>query len=401
MLCSGMSKKTQHQARDRVDIISSRRYVSRVQVRGSRLVTPQIQARFVGENGVFVEGDCLDVMTHMRPNSVDLVFLDPPFNIGKAYDSADVEDDVRPEIYKGLCRSWILEAINVLRPGGALFIYHLPKFLIDLGAWLNSIHLIEYKAWIALKMKGGFPIRGRLHPAHYGLLYYVKSGGQPTFNVVRQRSPRCRKCKELVRDYGGYRSKYSKYEADGDLWIQISDFWDDTRPASHDKLRATRMNELPVQIPERAIFLASRPGDVVLDCFAGGGSTLQAAEENGRKWIAIDVASYETSMQRIKTFLDPRETSVPSKRVASCFAPEFFRAALTIKPGARSRPIKKARSWKNRSGERFKSKSKAFEEERIRNGSSIDAAAESHEPAHACNGSRATTRQVRQVRSTR
>lgn len=340
-----------------------------MQVRGSRLVSPKVQARFVGKNGVFIEGDCLDVMTHMRPNSVDLIFLDPPFNIGKAYDSADVDDDVRPELYKGLCRSWILEAINVLRPGGALFIYHLPKFLIDLGAWLNSIHLIEYKAWIALKMKGGFPIRGRLHPAHYGLLYYVKAPGEATFNVVRQRSPKCRKCKELVRDYGGYLAKYSKYRDDGDLWVQISDFWDDTRPASHDKLRETRMNELPLQIPERAILLASQPGDVILDCFAGGGSTLQAAEENGRKWIGIDVGSYKSSIQRIKTFLDPREISAPNKRLSSCFAPEFIRAVLTIKPRANSRPIKKARPLKNKSGDRFKSKSKSFGETFTKNGS--------------------------------
>jgi site-specific DNA-methyltransferase (adenine-specific) len=333
-----------------------------MQVRGSRTIMPDIQARFVGKNGVFLEGDCLDVMTHMRPSSVDLVFLDPPFNIGKAYDSADVQDDVRPEIYKGLCRSWILEAINVLRPGGALFIYHLPKFLIDLGAWLNSIHLIDYKAWIALKMKAGFPIRGRLHPAHYGLLYYVKAGGRPTFNVVRERSPRCRSCKELIRDYGGYRKKYSKYEYDGDVWIQISDFWEDTRPASHDKLRAVRVNELPLQVPERAILLASRPGDVILDCFAGGGSTLQAAEQNGRKWIGIDMASYKSSLQRIKTFLDSEETSLPPRALASCFAPDFVQAALTIKPQAHSRPIKKARALKNAVGDRFKRKSRSFEE---------------------------------------
>ena len=65
------------------------------------------------------------------------------------------------------------------------FLYHLPVWLIDLGAWLNSLQAVEYKAWIALKMKNGFPIRGRIHPAHYGLLYYVKAGGKPTFNRIR------------------------------------------------------------------------------------------------------------------------------------------------------------------------------------------------------------------------
>ena len=355
-----MSKKTPRPARKCLDVISPSRYISHVHVRGSRLVTAKIHARFVGKSGVFVEGDCLDVLANMRQNTVDLVFLDPPFNIGKTYDRAVVEDDFGPEIYKGLCRTWILESIRVLRPGGALFIYHLPRFLIDLGAWLNSIHLVKYKAWIALKMKSGFPIRGRLHPAPYGLLYYIKTGGEPTFNVVRQRSPKCRNCKELIRDYGGYLGKYSKYQDGGDLWVQISDFWDDTRPASHDKLRATRMNELPLQIPERAILLASKAGDVVLDCFAGGGSTLQTAEQSGRKWIGIDMASYKSSLQRIKTFLDSKETSLPSRRLLECFKPEFVRAALTVKPRAPSRPIKRTSPLKNKSGDRFRSKSRIF-----------------------------------------
>src|SRR5207247_10370891 len=130
----------------------------------------------------------------------------------------------------------LLECTRVLKPGGALFLYHLPKTLMQLGTWLSSVvDALDYKAWIALKMKSGFPIKGRIHPAHYGLLYFVKKGAERTFNVVRQRSPRCRnkKCRELVRDYGGYRGKYKQFEADGDVWIEISDFWEEPRPATH------------------------------------------------------------------------------------------------------------------------------------------------------------------------
>ena len=355
-----MSKITRDQAQKRVDIISSSRYISHVRAHGNRLINAKLQARFVGKNGVFVEADCLDLLANMRPESVDLVFLDPPFNIRKPYDLAAFDDKYDPEFYKGLCRTWILESIRVLRPGGALFIYHLPKFLIDLGGWLNALHLVRYRAWIALKMKSGFPIRGRIHPAHYGLLYYTKAGGESTFNVVRQRSPKCRKCFALVRDYGGYLDKYAKYKHEGDMWVQISDFWDDTRPASHDKLRDTHMNELPLQVSERAILLASKPGDVVLDCFAGGGSTLHAAELHGRKWIGVDIASYKSSLQRIKTFMDPEETALPSKRLQGCFTNELIRAALTIEPKSRSRPIKRVKALAEASGDKFKSKSRIF-----------------------------------------
>ncbi|PYJ34056.1 MAG: hypothetical protein DME88_06515 [Verrucomicrobia bacterium] len=55
----------------------------------------------------------------MLPDCVDLVFLDPPFNISKPYDSSEFDDRYDPEFYKGLFRTWVLECIRVLRPGGA------------------------------------------------------------------------------------------------------------------------------------------------------------------------------------------------------------------------------------------------------------------------------------------
>lgn len=207
---------------------------------------------FQGRNGILLQGDCLDLLANLRTDSVDLAFLDPPFNLGKDYKVADFSDAMATEVYRGWCRTWLLEVIRVLRPGGALFLYHVPAWLMDFGAWLNERNIVHYKAWIALKMKSGFPIRGRIHPAHYGLLYYVKRDGVPTFNVARVRSPKCRECGELIRDYGGYRKKYRRFEdQDGDLWVQLSDFWEDTRPASHEKARENRINELPLQIPER------------------------------------------------------------------------------------------------------------------------------------------------------
>ena len=162
-----------------------------------------------------------------------------------------------------------------------------------------------------------------------------------------------------MRDYGGYRDKYAKYEAMGS-WIQIAIFWEDTRPASNDKLRKNTINELPMQIPERAILMASNPGDVVLDCFTGGGSTLHAAEKNGRQWIGADLENCEASLQRIRAFLISEETPTPSKAVQDCFSAQFVKAALTIDPSKKNRPIKRARNVVDVSGDKFKSKSRIF-----------------------------------------
>jgi len=179
-------------------------------------------------------------------------------------------------------------------------------------------------------------------------------------NVVRERSPKCRACGELIRDYGGYRKKYARFEVEGDLWVQTSDFWEDTRPASHEKLRGKSINELPLQVPERAILLASKPGDVVLDCFSGGGSTLHAAEIHGRYWIAADIENCGATLRRVKTFLDATEVSVPPRAISTCFSNDFVDAALTIDPRRTNRPIKKAKALEQVAADKFKSKSRIF-----------------------------------------
>lgn len=320
-----MSKQDQNQApKEPVDNISASRYISHMNYNGGHR-PPKIVAKFVGSSGILFRADVLDLLANIKEKSVDLVFVDPPFNLGKDYNIADFDDAMASEMYRVWCRTWIMELIRVLRPGGAFFMYHLPALLMDFGAWLNSSRLLEYKSWIALKMKAGFPARGRIYPSHYGLLYYVKSGGQPTFNVVRAKSPLCRKCGKLIRDYGGYKKKYDKYrDKEGNIWVQISDFWEDTRPARHqEKFHEKKINELPIQIPERAILMASKPGDVVLDCFAGSGSTLHAAQHHNRLWIGGEFGEPIAALRRIKTFFGTAETDVPPPRVMQCFSSNF------------------------------------------------------------------------------
>jgi site-specific DNA-methyltransferase (adenine-specific) len=302
----------------------------------------------------------------MKKNSVDCVFADPPFNLGKEYGVNGFRDrSLNEEEYRGWCRTWLIELTKVLKPGGALFLYHWPKWLIDLGAWMNSLSTLEYKSWIAVKMKGGFPIKHRLHPAHYGLLYYVKRGSEPTFNVVRSKSPQCRKCGVLVRDYGGYRKTYERFtEPDGSLWVQISDFWEDTRPARQEKSRESRVNELPLQIPERAILMTTNPGDIVLDCFAGGGSTLHAAHMTSRQWIGVELGEPTAALKRLRTFVGPDERLQPSRKILSCFNERFRKEILCIER-LDNRPVQKVPVLERADAEtKYASKSKVFSTKR-------------------------------------
>ncbi len=346
-----------------VDNISSSRYISHMAYNGEYR-PPKIVAKYVGPQGILFRADVLDLLANIRENSVDLVFVDPPFNLGKDYKVPEFHDAMATEIYRGWCRTWILELVRVLRPGGAFFLYHMPAWLMDFGAWLNSSHLLEYKSWIALKMKSSFPVRGRIHPAHYGLLHYTKVGGAPIFNVVRAKSPVCRKCGELIRDYGGYKQKYDKYKDDeGNTWVQISDFWEDTRPARHqEKFHDKKINELPVQIPERAILMASKPGDVVLDCFAGSGSTLHAAQQHNRIWIGGEFGKPTAALRRIRTFFGNKEASAAPSRAMDCFTAKFKTAVIVPYITEIAQPISKVRALRKASlsPDKFGGKSRIF-----------------------------------------
>ncbi len=250
--------------------------------------------------GALYQADCLTMMSRIKSESLDCIFADPPFNLGKDYGSRKAQDQLSEEEYWEWTVHWVSEYIRVLKPGGSLFIYHLPKWLIQIGNLLNSMENMQFRHWIAIKMKNGFPIKNRLHPAHYGLLYYVKTGKNFKFHIVREPSPVCRHCGELIRDYGGYRKKYKTVAGNSKVpLIRLADVWDDLSPNIHRKSRPKAINELPLSIPERAIKMSTNRGDIVFDPFVGGGSTLHAAEKNERYWVGCEIGTTEYAADRL------------------------------------------------------------------------------------------------------
>jgi site-specific DNA-methyltransferase (adenine-specific) len=256
----------------------------------SRLNSSNLALKLATTRGALYRTDCLDLLARTKDKSINCVFADPPFNLGKYYGSKETHDRRPNSEYGHWTRRWVSECVRVLKPGGSLFVYHIPKTLIDIGAYLNYFDDMEFRNWIAIKMKNGFPANNRLHAAHYGMLYYVKKGKQAKFRVVRHPSPTCRHCHRVLRDYGGYLEKYRTNGSDVPL-IRIADVWDDVNPNIHHKVRPKTVNELPTIIPERAILMSTRKGDVILDPFSGGGGALRMAERHNRYWIGSELGS--------------------------------------------------------------------------------------------------------------
>jgi len=260
-------------------------------------------------HGILFNCDCMLLFSGIRSESVDLVFADPPFNLGKDYGTSRFRD-ARPDYhYLEWSKAWLTECVRVLKPGGSLFVYNIPKWLIPIGAYLNEV--LEFRHWIAITMKNNYPRGNRLYPAHYGLLYYVK-GKTFKFNRLRVPVPKCRHCGKDLRDYGGHRDKLNP------AGLNLTDFWDDTSPVRHSKFKKRVSNELKPIIPRRAILIASNEGDITLDPFGGGGSTFEEAEKHGRLWIGSEIGDCAPIRERLCGCL-PFEKPVPNPKLVSVF----------------------------------------------------------------------------------
>lgn len=248
-----------------------------------KLITPK---------GVLYNADCLELFGQIPSERIDTVFADPPFNIGKDYKNGK-SDDLEDGQYLNWCRRWISESVRITKPGGAIFIYILPRWGYHLALYLEREGM-QFRHWIALSMKGTFPRGKKLYPAHYALLYFTK-GTPKTFNRIRLSVPTCRHCGKDIKDYGGHR-KYLNPRG-----LNLTDFWEDTSPARHRKNKSRwHINELKPVIPERCILISTNPGDVVLDPFGGGGSTYIVAERLERFWIGSEIGPCDPVIDRFR-----------------------------------------------------------------------------------------------------
>lgn len=230
------------------------------------------------KEGIIINSDALEFFKTFNDDVADIIFLDPPFNLSKQYEG-DIHKDNLPIIdYEEFINELISECSRVLKPGGALFLYHIPKWASIFTVQLNK--KLEFRHWISIMMKNGFPIKGYLYPAHYALLYYTK--GKPlNFHRPKIELERCRHCDGLIKDYGGYK----KYITEG---VNLSDVWTDLSPVRHKKYKNRKANELPIKLIDRVISIAGVDSGLIIDPFAGTGTTGIGAIKGNMNYILND-----------------------------------------------------------------------------------------------------------------
>ena len=250
------------------------------------------------------EADCisfLNSVSQIYPDGVfDMVFADPPYNLGKNYNVYG--DSLVEKKYIEWCNQWLLGMAKTLKPGGTLFVLNLPKWCIHHATFLHK-HL-EFRNWIVWDALSD--PRGKIMPAHYGLLYYTKPGAQPIFNysgteakqgidnVAAPDSPKYCLRNQCVKE---------RKRKNDDEKVELSDIWFDIHRIKHKRDRDAHPCQLPEKLMERLILLSTNPGGVVFDPFSGAGTTAIASAKLGRHFVVTDLDSkyVQITEEKIKT----------------------------------------------------------------------------------------------------
>jgi DNA modification methylase len=240
-------------------------------------------------------GNCIDTLDNLAAEGarVDLAFADPPYNIGYSYDL--YKDNLDDQAYLTWTERWLRAVHGLLKPTGALWVAIGDEYVAEMKVIAEKQGLY-LRNWVIWYYTFGVHCTHKFSRSHTHLLYFVKDPKNFTFNdgVVRVRSAR-----QLVYNDG---RADPRGRVPDNTWIlrpqdalgafgPDHDTWYFARVAGTFKERAGFHScQMPERLLERIIRCCSGPDDVVLDPFAGSGSTLIVAKKLARRWMGVEVS---------------------------------------------------------------------------------------------------------------
>ena len=249
-------------------------------------------------------GDNLHIMRQIPSNSIDLIYIDPPFFSGRQYNVLwGDNNELRSfnDIWEGGLDGYLIwlnarlyEMKRILKQTGSIYVHcdwhasHYIKVAMDkIFGYDNFRNEIVWCYSTSGRTKKFFAKKHDII-----LLYTVSNKGYWSDYRIpvsekylkshyRQRDEEGRRCRIRV-DAGKTRIYYPE---DG---IICNDWWQIPYVNSQDKERIGYPTQKPEKLLQRVIEASSREGDIVADFFVGGGTTAAVAQRLGRRWIAGD-----------------------------------------------------------------------------------------------------------------
>lgn len=238
---------------------------------------------------IVLHESCTTALEDERITSkIDLAFLDPPFNQDKAYNAWD--DNLPPAKYWEWMHEICAKVYTLTSDGGAIYFMQREKNAEFVLQCLRDTGWTFQNLIIWKKKTSAVPGLKRFGK-HYQVIAFATKGKTPrVFHRLRIDPP-------LPAGY--------KHARENGMFV--TDVWDDIREltsgyfAGDEALRDAAGNRLhkqqaPIQLLLRIILSSTDPGDVVLDPFAGSGTTLVVAEQLGRHAIGIELDSHNVTL---------------------------------------------------------------------------------------------------------
>ena len=233
-----------------------------------------------GDHSIF-HGDVLEALqTGIADASVDLVFADPPYNIGKQF-SGFTDRWPSDEAYSEWCFHWLELCLAKLKPNGSLYLMASTQAMPHLDLWIRArLTVLSRIVWHY--DSSGVQARKYFGSLYEPILFCVKDQGNYVFNAddikIEARTGAVRHLIDYRKDTPTF---YNDKKVPGNVW---------TIPRV--RYRMEEYEDHPSQKPEalleRIILASSNVGALVLDPFAGTFTTGAVAQRLGRKSLSIE-----------------------------------------------------------------------------------------------------------------
>ena len=246
--------------------------------------TPPVRMDGRPRTGRLLVGDCLDIMASWPDGCIDHCIVDPPFNIGSgngrkgrnglawAFSSHVTMQETwdaftADEFYEFNVR-WLREVARVVKPNGNILVFGTYHNIYQLGFILQSVlerRILNSVIWFKPNAQPNITART-----------LTESTEQIIWAVNETPS----------RATGWTFNYWDAKEMNGGK--QMRNLWQFPVTPATERAEGKHPSQKPLGLLERAVLLASHPGEVVLDPFAGAGTLALAAARHGREWLLIE-----------------------------------------------------------------------------------------------------------------
>ena len=237
--------------------------------------------RFERNDHEIIWGDAIDILLNIVPdNSIDLIFADPPYNIGKNF-NGNKENKSEKE-YLEWCYTWLNLCVRKLKITGSFYVMASTQSMPYFDIYLRDrIQVVSRIIWYY--DSSGVQARNHYGSLYEPILYCVKDENRHTFNSNKILVEAKTGSKRKLIDYRkSIPAQYNTFKVPGNVW-------EFPRVRYRMDEYENHPTQKPIALLERIILASSNPGDLILDPFSGTFTTSFVAKKTGRKSIGIEI----------------------------------------------------------------------------------------------------------------